>query len=433
MSENNNSAADTLVALYRKSRSLAQVPLVANTISYTVNFGLQLCIQLGFFLFISRVLGAEGYGLFVTITSVSVMAGFIVGLGSEYLLVQRVAVAPESFGAYFGHALIMMALTIPLVVPATILLLDYLIGHSLSYLTISVIAVTDLVFTKLVILSAQSYMAFDRAKKQLVVNIFAASMKLLFLAVAVVLFDDLTIEEWAWWFVASGLVSAVTAVSFVLRDLGRPRFKVMREDLRLSLLYCVEFLSIGGMKDLDKPVVVHNLGADAGGQYAAGFRLIDAASAPVRAFLYATYTRHFRKAEAGRASSLAFGLKLLPVTVGLALPVAAFLFLIAGFIPLVLGEDFSDTPTVVMCLAFYPLLMGLSGVGADVLRATGRQKIRMALLIGTSLSLIPVVSLGTMIGGLAGAALFRFGVQIALTLGTWFFILWTREPARDKA
>ncbi len=75
--------------------------------------------------------------------------------------------------------------------------------------------------------------------------------------------------------------------------------------------------------------------------------------------------------------------------------------------------------------------MGLSGVGADILRATGRQRVRMALLISTSLLLIPVVSLGAALGGLAGAALFRFGVQIALTAGTWFFIFWTKAPAPE--
>lgn len=432
MSKNSSPATVKLKALYGRLLDLSRLPLVATTISYTINFGLQLVIQLAFFLFISRALGPEGYGLFVTITSVSIMAGFVVGLGSEYLLLQRVAVEPQSFGKYLGHSLIMMGLTFPLVLPATLVLLYFLIGDSVSLSTIAIISLTDLLFTKLVILSAQSYMAFDRARKQTVINILAASLKLAFLFLTTLLPGNLTLEEWAWWFFASGVLSAFVACWFVLRDLGRPTFALIRKDLKLSMLYCIEFLSIGGMKDLDKPVVVHNLGADAGGQYAAGFRIIDAASAPVRAFLYATYTRHFRQAQDGHASSIAFGVKLLPVTVFLALPVAAFLLLIAGFIPLVLGEDFAETPTVVMCLAFYPLLMGLSGVGADILRATGRQRVRMALLIGTSLLLIPVVSLGTTVGGLAGAALFRFAVQIALTVGTWFFILRAKAPASEK-
>ncbi|MEI2385401.1 hypothetical protein [Breoghania sp. JC706] len=402
---------------------LTRSPLVANTISYTINFGLQLVIQLGFFMLISRTLGAHGYGVFVSITSVSIIAALMIGLGSEYLLVQRVAVEPKSFPVYFGHALIMMALTFPLVGLPTLFFLHHLLGDAIALLPLVVISLSDLLFTRLVVLAAQSYMAFDKAHRQLFINVFAAASKLLFLFAAALVVPDLTVSGWAWWFFASGALSALVAITFVVRDLGRPVLTVVRADLKLSALYCLEFLSIGSMKDLDKPVVVHALGAQAGGQYAAGFRIIDAASAPVRAFLYATYTRHFRYAEAGRDSSLAYGLKILPFAAGLAVPVALVLFVAADYIPLILGEDFAGAPGVVKTLALYPLLMGFSGVGADILRAVGRQTTRMALLIVTSLALIPAVWFGAAMGGLFGAALMRFLVQAVLIVATWAIVL----------
>ncbi|PTW62730.1 O-antigen/teichoic acid export membrane protein [Breoghania corrubedonensis] len=408
------------VALFRRIR---RSPLVANTISYTINFGLQLVIQLGFFMLISRTLGAHGYGVFVSITSVSIIAALVIGLGSEYLLVQRVAVDPKSFPVYFGHSLVMMALTFPLVGLPTLFFLHYLLGDAIALLPLCIISLSDLLFTRLVVLSANAYMAFDKAHRQLFINVFAAASKLVFLLAASLLVTGLTVEVWAWWFFASGAVSASVAIFFVIRDLGRPVLTIVREDLKLSGLYCLEFLSIGSMKDLDKPVVVHALGAAAGGQYAAGFRIIDAASAPVRAFLYATYTRHFRYAEAGRGSSIAFGLKLLPIATGLAIPVAIVLFVGADYIPLILGADFADTPGVVRTLALYPLLMGLSGVGADILRAVGLQTIRMSLLIVTSLALIPVVWFGATTGGLVGAALMRFALQVVLIIVTWAIVL----------
>ena len=415
------SKARTLIGKARKSS------LVVNTLSYTVNFGLQLVIQLGFFMLVSRNLGAEGYGIFVSITSVSIIAAIIIGIGSEYLLVQRVAVDPKAFPRYFGHALIMMALTLPLVAIPTIVFLHYLVGNAIGILPLAIISLTDLIFTRLVVLSGQAYMAFDKANRQLFINAFMASSKLVFLLIAASMSEGLTVTTWAWWFFASGALSASVAIFLVFRDLGKPVLTIVKEDLRLSGLYCIEFLSIGSMKDLDKPVVVHALDAQAGGQYAAGFRIIDAASAPVRAFLYATYTRHFRHAEAGRESSFAFGLKLLPFAVGLALPVAIGLFIIADYIPLVLGEDFAGTPDVVKCLAFYPLLMGLSGIGADLLRAIGHQKIRMALLIFTSIALVPIVWFGAVVGGLVGAALFRFAIQTALSMLTWAAIMVSKK------
>lgn len=404
-----------------------QSSLVANTLSYTVNFGLQLVIQLGFFMLVSRTLGAEGYGIFVSITSVSIISGIIIGVGSEYLLVQRTAVDPSAFPRYFGHALIMMTLTLPLVAIPTITFLHYLVGDAVGLVPLTIISLTDLIFTRFIVLAGQAYMAFDKANKQLLINILMAASKLIFLAIAASLIKDLTITDWAWWFFASGVLSATFAAAMVLRDLGRPVFGILKNELRLGGLYCIEFLAIGGMKDLDKPVVVHALGPELGGQYAAGFRIIDAASAPVRAFLYATYTRHFRHATAGRENSYAFGLKLLPPAVGLALPVAIGLFLIADYIPLVLGDDFAGTSGVVKCLAFYPLLMGLSGIGADLLRAIGNQKTRMALLIASSIALIPMVWFGSKMGGLVGAALLRFALQTLLSFLTWGAILITKK------
>lgn len=405
--------------------------LVTNTISYTVNFGLQLVIQLGFFMLISRTLGAEGYGIFVTITSVSVIAVILIGLGSEYLLVQRVAVDPLLFPLYFGHALIMMAVTFPLVAIPTIIVLHEIVGDAINLLPLAVIVLTDLVFTRLSVLAAQAFMAFDRANMQLAINVLTVVSKLAFLMVAALL-GDLTVSTWAWWYFAAGALSAAIAVILVLRELGPPELTVVKRDLGLSSLYCLEFLSVGSMKDLDKPVVMHSLGAEAGGQYAAGFRIVDAASAPVRAFLYATYTRHFRHAASGRDSSVRFGLRLLPVAVGLALPVAIGLFVIADYIPQVLGEDFNGTPEVVKVLAFYPLLMGLSGIGADLLRAIGHQKLRMALLIVSSLALVPVVWIGAAYDGLVGAAYFRLALQTGFTLLTWIVIILSKPRPQDE-
>ncbi|MDJ0930982.1 hypothetical protein [Breoghania sp.] len=252
--EEPQSQVAALIARVRRS------PLVANTISYTINFGLQLVIQLFFFMLVSRSLGASGYGVFVSITSVSIIAGLIIGLGSEYLLVQRVAVDPKSFPLYFGQSLIMMAVTFPLVAVPTLFFLHYLIGDAIELLPLCILSLSDLLFTRLIVLAANAYMAFDRVHKQLFINVFTAASKLCFL-IAASTFSHLTVDIWAWWFFVSGALSAAVAMTLVVRDLGRPVFGFVREDLKLSGLYCIEFLSIGSMRDIDKPVVVHALDA----------------------------------------------------------------------------------------------------------------------------------------------------------------------------
>ncbi len=414
----------SLVNRYRAS------PLARNTVTYTFNFGLQLVIQFGYFMLISRYLGPASYGVFVTISSVSIIAVLMIGLGSDNLMIQRVAVEPRDFPRYFGHAVVMIAATMPIIGVGAVLVGIWLVGDKLALSSLLAIAVAHLVFGRIVGLSANVFMSFDKAKWQLFVNVGIAAMRALFLAVAVLAMGSLTLEIWAWWYLAASALSAVVAVVLVLSICGLPSPTIVWKDLSLGLQYCLEFVAIGGVGDLDKPVVAQTLGAEAAGQYAAGFKIVDAASAPIRALLYATYTRHFRNAAASRADSVGFGVKLLPFSLLISIAVAIVLYIGADYVPLLIGDKFEGTPEIIKLLALYPLLMGLSGIGADILRAVGKQKVRIALLVITALLMIPAIWLGATLGGLIGAGIARLMLQIGLVAATWLFLVHDSRAAQ---
>ncbi|NRG16348.1 hypothetical protein HPQ64_01440 [Rhizobiales bacterium] len=411
---------------------LRSSPLARNTITYTFNFGLQLVIQFGYFLMISRYLGAGGYGLFVTLSSVGIIGVLIIGLGSDHLMIQRVAVDPKAFSRYFGHAVVMIASTLPVVGLAVVVVGHYLVGDELAWAPLIAIVVSHLVFGRINGVCANAFMAFDRAKLQLFCNVFIAAARAAFLGLAIVVLDKLTLEAWAWWYLAASALSAGIALTLVLAICGLPRLNVVWGDLKLGLQYCLEFLAIGSVGDLDKPTVAQALGPEAAGQYAAGFKIVDAASAPVRALLYATYTRHFRNAASSDADSVGFGIKLLPFSLAISISVAIALFIGADFVPLLIGHDFDGTPEIIKLLALYPLLMGLSGIGADILRAVGRQALRITLLVITSVLMIPAIWIGAELGGLFGAGVARLLLQVGLVGATWAFLVRSsgvRQPA----
>lgn len=407
----------SLIGRYRAS------PLARNTVTYTFNFGLQLVIQFGYFMLISRYLGPASYGIFVTLSSVSVIAVLMIGLGSDNLMIQRVAVEPQAFSRYFGHAVVMIAATMPFIGAATILIGIYLVGDQLELAALLAIVAAHLVFGRVVGLSANVFMSFDKAKWQLFVNVGITALRALFLAVAVLSMGSLTLEVWAWWYLAASALSAVVALPLVFSICGLPSLTIVWKDLSLGLQYCLEFVAVGGVGDLDKPAVAQTLGAEAAGQYAAGFKIVDAASAPIRALLYATYTRHFRNAAASRADSVGFGVKLLPFSLLISVSVAIVLYIAADFVPFLIGGDFDGTPEIIKLLALYPLLMGLSGIGADILRAVGKQKVRIALLVVTALLMVPAIWLGATLGGLIGAGIARLMLQVALVSATWLFLV----------
>src|SRR5262249_19681339 len=123
----------------------------------------------------------------------------------------------------------------------------------------------------------------------------------------------LTLDAWAVWYFASTGVGAAFAITLVVWELGAPHFTFYRDDIRDGLQYGLEFSSVVALRDLDKPVVVETLGAEAGGLYTAAFRIVDSACIPIRALLLATYTRYFSHAKVDTRAAVAFGYKVLPL------------------------------------------------------------------------------------------------------------------------
>jgi len=412
-----------IVALADKVRGSL---LARNTIVYTFNFGMQLVIQFGYFMLLSRYLGPSDYGVFVTLSAINGIGVLLIGLGSDHVMIQRVAVDPGNFPRFLGHSVAMSALTMPVVAIFAIAISHYLVSAHIALSSLLAFVAAHLVFGRMVAVCASAFMAFDRAKLQMLVNVGMAVLRALFLVAAVMLQKDLTLDHWAWWYLAASALGALVSVVLVAVVCGLPSPAVIREDVSLGLQYCLEFVAIGSVADIDKPAVAQTLGPDIAGQYAAGFKIVDAASAPIRALLYATYTRHFRNASASAAESVRFGMKLVPFSLLISVPIAIFLYFVADYIPYLIGHDFDGTPEIIQLLALYPLLMGLSGIGADILRAVGKQKLRITLLIVTALIMVPAIWAGAVLGGLLGAGLARLIVQISLVGATWLFL------ARDK-
>lgn len=403
--------------------------LARNTFVYTVNFGMQLVIQFGYFMLISRYLGPSDYGVFVTLSSVTGIGVLLIGLGSDHVMIQRAAVDPANIGRYLGHALAMSGLTMPLVAIVATVISYYLVGERLLVSSLLAFVMAHLVFGRIVAICANTFMACDRAKLQVVVNVGLAVLRALFLVAAILIETELTLDIWAWWYFAASAVGALGSVLLVKTVCKVPIPAVIRRDVALGLQYCLEFVAVGSVADIDKPVVSQTLGPDVAGQYAAGFKIVDAASAPIRALLYATYTRHFRNASASAADSVRFGHRLVSVSLLISIPLAVFLYAVADFVPVLIGHDYDGSPGIIQLLALYPLLMGLSGIGADILRAVGRQKLRIGLLLATAAAMVPAIWLGAVLGGLLGAALARLIVQVTLVAITWMILIKTSDRA----
>ena len=390
----------------------------ANVLVYGADFSLRIAVQLGYFLVISRALGAAGYGVFVSLTALTFLASAFSGLGAEQVLIRRVARDGASHGEALGNALAATILSWPLVVPLALGLVALLNAGGLSAAVVLPVVIADVMLLRFVALANACFQAREEGRPQLFINVAASIIRLGAAGLAWWLTPDLDLAVWVMWYLAASAASAGLAIAVVLVRLGRPRAVFHPSDMRDGSIYALEFASMAAVRDLDKPVVAETLGAEAAGVYAAAFRIVDTACVPVRALLRATYTRYFHHGRDGASATLGFARRVFAPMVVVSLGVALALVVMAPVVPKLIGEDYARSVPVIRWLALYPLLLGISAMGADVLRSLGRQRARVIVMLVSVALYIPLVWWGAEAFGPEGAAAARTVSQFLLFVVT---------------
>ena len=406
--------------------TLLRSKMTANYFFYSLDYGLRIVVQLGYFAIISRSLGAAGYGVFASISAVSLLAAVFSGLGSEQVLVRRTAGDHAAFAAAFGHTLICIAGSIVPISALCFLVLQFMNTGGIDWWAVILFIVSETLFTKLTYLANACYMAHEIAGRQFIINITMSTVKLAAAALAWTFSNPLTLDAWSLWYFASTGVGAALAMMLVVWELGVPRFTFFREDLRDGLQYGLEFASVVALRDLDKPLVVETLGAEAGGLYTAAFRVVDSACIPVRALLLATYTRYFSHAKVDTRAAVAFGYRILPLGLAMAGILGICLFAFAWTIPLIIGPSFEGAVPIIKWFALYPTIILLSGAGTDLLRSVGLLGSRLRITLFSIVTYLPLCWLGAIYGGVIGVTIARSISQLLLAATTWLAIV--RHP-----
>ena len=422
------------MAIAEQWNRLRASPMVGSYVVYALDFGLRIVVQLGYFLVISRSLGAAGYGLFASIVAISQLAAAFTGVGCEMVLIRRVARDKTPFPLALGNAISATVLSLPVLIPlATFGALTIGI-EGLTLTAVLLIVASDVGLNRGVTLANMAFQAHERARPQFVINITTSLIKLGAALLAFQLTETLTLEAWAWWYAGSTALAGLFAFSVMVAKLGRPRPAFYPRDLGDGFIYALEFASMAALRDLDKPIVADTLGASTAGSYAAAFRIVDTACVPVRALLRTTYVRYFHHAGQGASAAIAFARRVLPIMAGISLVLALGLLVCAPIIPWLIGEDYAPSVPIIRWMAVYPLVFGLSAMGADLLRGLNLQRARLYVMLFTTVTYVPIVWAGAKIFGAEGAAIARTLSQAMLLFATvWIIGRVARRTGADPA
>ncbi len=359
----------------------------------------QLLLQVGWLVMALRVLGPEGYAIFVGLTAITMAAGCLAGFGCDQLLIRNAAADPDRLRAWTGHGILAIGASGLPICAIVVPLLLWLEPTGVGVAHMLGLAVADVVLGRWAGLTVAVYMASGRAVRQSLVAVMAQACRLGAIVAAAALPEPPTIQAWILWYTGAIALSALLCLGLVVRDHGWPKPGWIGGQLRDGLAFGTEGALQAALKDFDKPLVLAMLGPAAAGAYAAALRIVDALTLPVRSVGYAIYPRLFA-AEAKQADAAdAFARRMLPAVAGLGAAAGLAGLLGAGLIGMAFPR-YAELPLLLRILTPMPALLGIYVLGADLLSVQGRQTIRLGLVI----LLLGLMMAGVWLGALAGVA-----------------------------
>lgn len=360
--------------------------LLVQTVWMLWGFGVRLGIQVVYFVLVARTLGPEGYGSFVSVLAIVAILVPFASWGSGNILVKHASRDPSRFQPYWGAALAVTLVSGSLLTGLALAITALVFSvHEALYLALP-IALGDLIGLRLADVASQAFQSQEKLNRTAAVWVL---MSLLRLASALLLFTlevPKTPEAWALLYSLSGLVAGGANVVWVFRELGRGPLSLIpfKGEWREGFFFALGLAAQGAYNELDKTLLGRLGTPQAAGQYAAAYRVLDAAFIPMRALLYASYPRFFQEGARGTRATHRFALRLLPVGLGVGVIGGLFLLGVAPFLPKLLGEEYAHAAEILPFLAPIILLRTLHYLAADGLTGAGYQGLRSGVQIGVA-------------------------------------------------
>jgi O-antigen/teichoic acid export membrane protein len=298
---------------------------------------------------LARLLGAAGYGHFITVLAVATFFTPLAGLGLQGVLLRAGARNPQGIPQQLRAALRLWWPSTALfgAIGVVVALLALPRGAQTSAVVALVLA--EVGSSSLVELLARVHQALHRTHRY---GAMLTGLVLARLAALVVyaLLARPNLSGWMWAYAASSLAYMTWLLAHAQREFqpartpSVPAWPLMREGLPFAL----GALSLRLQAEFNKPVLAQ-LGFAVAGNFNASQRAVDIAGLPLLAMQEALWARLYASADPKRRMLITSAILVL-----LALCGGVVLFLLAPLLPLLLGPGFESTVHLLQWLAWLP-------------------------------------------------------------------------------
>ena len=372
-----------LSAIKAKLINLFQSSLAKDTMWMLFSKLFNIVVQAAYFIIVARLLGTENYGSFIVIAAVASIVFPFVPLGSEHILVKNVSLDRSSFNTYWGNSLVILTCNGILFTIVLLLLSPLLFPSNVEWWSILLILLSDLIGLALLDLGSKALLAANLVDKLAQLGVLSTCSKLLAVLSLAVFFERANLAIWSYLYFASSVIMAIVTLVLVNKMVGMPRpvWSELKSNIGQGLDFSIGTSANNINANLDKSMLGKLSNVTAAGIYGSAYRFIDVGFVFLLALFGATYTRFFQHGASGIKGSLSFAKRLLPILVLYAIASLAGYWILAPYIPIILGEEYRDAIDALLWLSPLPAIATLQYLAADTLTGAGNQKARSRIQV----------------------------------------------------
>jgi O-antigen/teichoic acid export membrane protein len=360
--------------------------LLRDTRNLSIGQGIKLILQAIYFVLIARALGPSSYGAFVALTALTGIISPFVGLGAGPLFLKNVRAGIRTPQVCWGNGLVATILTC-IVGSLGILVASLFLLHGFSIGLVIAICVSDLLLMRIVDLASFGFAASGKMGKTATQNTVMSLLRAIGIAILATHNHQVTLAQWTWMYLGTGLAGAAYAFQQGVALWGRPQIDSasLLSDVREGSLFSIGTSAQTIYNDIDKTMLARLSTLSATGAYGAAYRIIDTSLTPIRSLVSAAYPQFFRLGADGIEATYGYAKRL--IRKALVFGVADFLglALLAPLVPFFLGPKYVDVVPALRLLALIPVMRCAHWFLADALSGANAQSIRTAVQVAVAI------------------------------------------------
>lgn len=399
--------------------------LVADTIRTGFWYGMRVVAQIAYLAAIGRGFGAWGLGAFA---GVMALGGFLaplasVGLGT--VLIRKASQTSEHVIGYRNRAL---AWTLPcglLLFGAGLLLAREWFPSKLAPGFLALLLLSEVLVTGMLGLcnSCEQALGVPHRSQSWSTALWLLRLGLLLpgLRLGIGMMGAAALHLLSGVAILAAALAASSRPLPGLRDLSAP---LPAGDLREGLGYAASSIANVAFSDLNQSLVLGLLSAHEAGIFSGAYKLIVASMLPASVLALASMKRLFEAAHAPSSRSTQLMRTFTAAGFGLGAVSSVAVWLMAGFLPDLLGPDFNASVALARTLSVIPMCIAGRTVAVSLLTSQGRQSSRLLvewaiipLGLGANYFLTRHYGLDGLIYGIFGMEIATSATLFAMTRG----------------